>query len=275
MPRQFNLSGSEKAQIERFDSHYEVGQSPVMIAVERCVCGCNYGADSWTTQTEADQMIARLALHEGTRLLDLGAGSGWPGLYLARTSHCDVMLADVSPNGLRIAAERAESDGIAQNVRTAVADAADLPFKDGSFDAITHSDLLCCLEQKRSVLSECRRVIRPRGRMLFTVISVRPGLSSQDTGRAVANGPTFIETDTDYPELLAETGWIVSGREDISGEFAATCRRQLQADDTHREELAALLGETEFTDRVAGWPPKISAIDGNLIRRELFFATPG
>ena len=74
----------------------------------------------------------------------------------------------------------------------AVADAAGLPFRAASFDALSHSDVLCCLREKRAVLQACRRVIRGAGRMVFSVISVAPGLLSGDYARAVANGPEFI-----------------------------------------------------------------------------------
>ena len=159
MHRRTTCSPEEWAQRERFESLYVRAQSPVMLTIERNVCGCDYGGNSWTTQAEAEQMVARLALHPGVRLLDLGAGSGWPGLYMGKASGCDVVLVDLSLAGIRIAAKRADNDGILGSIWAAVADAAALPFPAGSFEAISHSDLLCCLKQKRSVLAACRRAI--------------------------------------------------------------------------------------------------------------------
>jgi SAM-dependent methyltransferase len=275
MHRWMKCSPEELAQRERFESFYVKAQSPVMLTIERNVCGCDYGGNSWTTQAEAEQMVAHLALRPGARLLELGAGSGWPGLYMGKASGCDVVLVDLSPAGIRIAAKRADNDGIPGNVWSAVGDAAALPFSDGSFDTISHSDLLCCLRQKRSVLAACRRVIRRQGRMVFTVISVAPGLPAEQYRRAVANGPDFIETDTDYPTLLAETGWIIAGHEDITGAYAASCRQQLHADEIQKDGLVALIGASEFAERQDGWRSKIPAICDNLLRRELFVAAPG
>jgi len=274
MDGRIELSGKERAERERFDGLYLRGQSPVSLSVERSVCGCDYGGTSWTTRAEADGMAARLALGPGVRLLDLGAGSGWPALYMGKTRGCDVALVDLPFEGLRIAAARAERDGIADRVRVALADAAALPFPDRSFDAVTHSDLLCCLEQKRSVLAACRRAIRRDGRMLFTVISVAPGLTGERYREAAANGPEFIETDTDYPTLLARTGWTVMAREDITDAYAASCRRQIEADEVHEEGLLALIGASELAERMAGWHAKLAAIGDKLLRRELFEAAP-
>ncbi len=275
MHRWMTCSPEELAQRERFESLYARAQSPVMLTIERSVCGCDYGGNSWTTQAEAERMAARLALHPGVRLLDLGAGSGWPGLYMGKASGCDVILVDLSVAGIRIAAKRAGNDGMPGSVWAAVADAAALPFPDGSFDAISHSDLLCCLRQKRSVLAACRRVIRRQGRMAFTVISVAPGLSAGQYRRAVANGPDFIETGTDYATLLAQTGWMVTGREDITAAYAASCRHQLHADEAQKDGLVALIGASAFAERVDGWRSKLPAICDNLLRREFFAAAPG
>jgi len=274
MRSRLTCSPEERAQKERLEAVYRRSQSPVMLAIERDVCGCDYGGNSWTTLAQAQQMAAHLGLRPGLRLLDLGAGSGWPGLYLGKTSGCDVMLVDLPLSGLRIAADRARKDAIPGEVWAAVADAAALPFPEGCFDAISHSDLLCCLRQKRSVLVTCRRAIRDPGRMAFTVISVAPGLSAEQYRRAVANGPEFIETETDYPTLLAETGWALAAREDITTAYVASCRRQLIADEARKDGLVALIGAEEFAERLAEWRAKLAAFGDNLLQRELFVARP-
>lgn len=267
-------SPQEQAQRKRFESVYTRSQNPVMLRIERSVCGCDYGGNSWTTRIEADRFVARLGLRPGMRLLDLGAGSGWPGLYMAKTSGCDLVLVDLPLSGLRIARARAGKDGIAGDALAVVGDAAALPLSDKSFDAISHSDLLCCLRQKRSVLTACRRVIRSNGLMVFTVISVAPGLTAHEYDRAVANGPEFVETDTDYPRMLAETGWLLKGHEDLSDDYAASCRRQLDADMAHADDLRALIGPAEFSERVDGWRSKLAALGDSLLRRECFTAIP-
>jgi len=267
-------SREEQAQTERFDELYVKAQSPVMLSIERSVCGCDYGGTSWTTRAEAQQIAALSGLQPGLRLLDVGAGSGWPGLYLAKTSGCDVVLVDLPLAGLRIAAERAGKDRIRGSCWAVVADAAILPFPNGSFDAVSHSDLLCCLKQKHAVLEVCRGVIRNDGRMVFTVISIAPGLSPAKYRRAVANGPEFIESEADYPTLLGQTGWAVVDRQDITPDYAASCRRQLQADMERKDALQALIGASEFAERQAGWRSKLAAIGAGVLRRELFVAAP-
>src|SRR4029453_8458923 len=126
----------------RFGKSAELSRSPAMRDLERTVCGCDYGSTSGTTRREAEQFAQLLDLRPGVKLLDAGAGSGWPGLYLAQLTGCDVILVDIPLAALRIARERAVADGLGRRCDAVVADAVALPFKEGSFDALTHFDLL-------------------------------------------------------------------------------------------------------------------------------------
>ena len=264
----------EETETKLFEGEYLRAQSPVLLAIERGVCGCDYGSTSWTTVDEARRIIPLLGLRPGQRLLDIGAGSGWPGLYLAGQSGCDIALVDLPLAGLVIAAERAASDRLAGACHVAVSDAAALPFRDGCFDAISHSDVLCCLKKKRVVLENCRRAIRDGGRMAFTVIYVAPNLSRGDHERAVEFGPTFVESETDYPTLLGQTGWTILERQDVTQDFAASIRRQIRCDEERGSALEELLGVPEFAERLARRRSKLTVIEQGLQPRELFVAAP-
>jgi ubiquinone/menaquinone biosynthesis C-methylase UbiE len=45
--------------------------------------------------------------------------------------------------------------------------AEDLPFRDGSFDAVVSTLVLCSVPNQEKALAEVRRVLRPGGRLLF------------------------------------------------------------------------------------------------------------
>jgi ubiquinone/menaquinone biosynthesis C-methylase UbiE len=258
---------------EHFAERYRLGQAPIMLEVERAFCGCDYGGTSWTTRAEADRLGPLLELGPGRRLLDVGAGSGWPGLYLGRVTGCDVTLVDVPLQGIRTAAKRAAAEELAGACWVAVADGSQLPFEREGFDAVSHSDLLCCLEAKHSVLKECRRVARGGAKMAFTVISIASDLLSADYQRAVEFGPPFVESALEYPALLDRSGWRTTDYVDVTAEYAATVRRLLSAWEEREDRLADLLGAAEFSAMVTRRRGGLAAIEDGLLKRELFVTT--
>jgi len=265
-------SPEEAEVLARFGQQYRQGQTQVMRDIERAVCGCDYGSTSWTTQDEADRVAELLELGAGKRLLDLGAGAGWPGLYLARRTGCHVTLADIPIEGLRIAARRAAADQLSAKVWVLVSDGALLPFTNASFDAIGHSDVLCCLKEKVSVLIECRRIIKADGRMAFSVISIAPSLSPAEHRRDVAAGPPFKAVSTDYPGMLARTGWATLRKLDLTAAYAASVRQRLGEEEANREALIKSLDEIEFAETVLRRRRTSEAINDGLLRRELMVA---
>jgi phosphoethanolamine N-methyltransferase len=269
-----NRSPEELAQTARFEQSYSNLQSAVMLSIERQVCGCDYGGNSWTTRDEAQRIGAMLGLGPGVRLLDVGAGSGWPGLYLAEQSGCDLALIDLPLSGLKIAAERANRDQNSGKYLVACANATNMPFKEASFDAVSHSDLLCCLKQKRAVLESCKQMTRKGGRMVFTVISLAANLSREERRKTMEVAPEFVESDTDYLTLLAQTGWTVLDSQDLTLAHAASCRRLVKAEKEHEDDVVAIIGAPEYANRQARWASKIPALEDGLLRRELFVATP-
>jgi hypothetical protein len=110
--------------------------------------------------------------------------------------------------------------------------------------------------------------------MVFTVISVAPGLSRENQKRAVECRPEFIASKTDHPTLLARTGWTVLDCQDITMDYLASCRRNLQADEERNEALQTLIGTAAFAQRQLGWRSKIMALNDGLLRRELFVSAP-
>lgn len=128
---------------QRFRARYGEQRTAVVDLIERLVIGADWGATGYTTVAQADTLGDALGLAPGARLLDLGAGRGWPGLYLAVRNGCDVVLTDVPVEGLRHALARARSEGIGDRVATVVGSARALPFRRAMFDAVVHTDVLC------------------------------------------------------------------------------------------------------------------------------------
>ncbi len=246
------------------DAYYEHAQHPAMLKIERQVCGCDYGASSWTTRSEADRMAVLLELRPGSRLLDVGSGSGWPGLYLSRTTGCDLALVDLPVFGLKVAQTRRMKETSNSSDWLVLADAAALPFAHASFDAICHADLLCCLLCKKAVLRACQNVLRPGRPMVFSVISIPPRLSESDHRRALEAGPEFVASKSSYRSLLAQTGWTVEEQQDVTESFTQLTVDRLEAERAYHRELVLSAGPETVERRIKNLEERRDVLAGFL-----------
>ena len=112
------MTKAERQTAERFAERYRVAPAEVSRRVELAVIGGDWGANGYTTAAQADLLGHQLGSAPGVRLLDLGAGRGWPGLYLAASTGCQVVLSDVPIEGLQAAAARARQETLASHPAT-------------------------------------------------------------------------------------------------------------------------------------------------------------
>ena len=137
------VTGRDEAQaLALFQERYRNTPSLLARQIEQRVIGGDWGANGFTTMAQADTLARELHLSAADRLLDLGSGRGWPGLYLAARTGCAVVLTDLPLEGLRVAVNRAASEALARTGVVASA-ASGLPFRASSFDVIIHTDVLC------------------------------------------------------------------------------------------------------------------------------------
>src|SRR5580765_2186384 len=122
-----------------FRERYGRPASDATRELERLVIGGDFGANGYTTVKQAGLLAQRLDLRAGDRLLDVGSGRGWPGVYLAKVTGCSVVLTDIPEEGLATARRRAAVEGLAERSQAVVASARHMPFKAESFDAVVHT----------------------------------------------------------------------------------------------------------------------------------------
>src|SRR3954453_13740558 len=113
------------------------------VAAEREAMGSDYGANGYLNVAQADELLTHLALQPDDVLLDVGSGTGWPGIYLAHRAGCRLVVSDLTVSGMTQALHRAADDGMGARTSAVVASARHLPFRPDSFDAIVHADVLC------------------------------------------------------------------------------------------------------------------------------------
>ncbi len=115
-------------------------------------------------------VIARATLRPGDDVLDLGTGTGSVALKAAGAvgPSGSVLAVDLSPEMLRVAAERAAADGVT-NVTFREGAAQAIPAPDSSVDVLTLSLCLMFVPDRATAARECARVLRPGGRFVASV----------------------------------------------------------------------------------------------------------
>ena len=104
-------------------------------------------------------------VNRGDRVLDLGCGTGDLAADLARAG-AHVTAADVAQAALDRAARRHPELPL-----RLIAIDGPLPFEDGAFDIVWSSEVIEHVADTARWLSEARRVLAPRGRLLLTTPS--------------------------------------------------------------------------------------------------------
>lgn len=130
-------------EVERFRSRYAVSGDAALLAAELEALGTDYSANGYTTLTQADDIGDWLSLDEDDVLLDVGAGCGWPGLYLAKRHGCAVISLDPVSEGMPTLKHRALADGCGKQAWPVIGVAEAIPLRPRSIDAIVHADVLC------------------------------------------------------------------------------------------------------------------------------------
>jgi len=167
--------------VDLYDSAYGNYESDTYRQVRIETYGEDLGQTSWVTTEESKQIPQLLDLRFNSSVLEVECGSGGYALHLAEKVGCRLVGLDINAAGVRNASQLALAKGLASLVHFEQCDVSkNLPFNDKIFDAVFSSDVLCHLPGRPEVLVEIFRVLKPRGRMLFSDALVVGGLLSHE-----------------------------------------------------------------------------------------------
>lgn len=113
--------------------------------------------------TATDEMHALCHLDRAEEVLDVGCGIGVGSAYVAKKYGCRVTAVDVSDDMLKWAQQRAEREGVSDQITFRKADVCGLPFEDSRFDVVLVESVLAFVKDKHTAILELLRVTKPGG----------------------------------------------------------------------------------------------------------------
>lgn len=191
------------------------------------------GARDWAALQEPNFYLFYQAVHErlgiesGTRLLDVGCGTGGAALFAARRG-ARVAGLDASPGSIEVARERVPSGDFR------VGDMESLPWPDGAFEAVTAFNSVQFAGSPLAVLKEIRRVLVPGGRVGIVIWAPREQSDHPRVMDAVsalappqppnAPGPFALSEPGTLESLLAEASFreVDSAESTVAFEYSDT-----------------------------------------------------
>ena len=139
-----------------------VDYSPIKARQQGVWSSGDYAVVGTTLQIVGESLCEALDLRAGARVLDVAAGNGNATLAAARR-YCDVISTDYVPALLEGGRRRAEAEG--HTIRFETADAEELPYPDGSFDAVLSTFGVMFTPDQERAAAELARVCRSGGRI--------------------------------------------------------------------------------------------------------------
>lgn len=207
----------------------------------------HYDQDHFGGLDAVDVLAGKAGIGADTRVLDVCSGVGGPARYLAGRYGCRVTGLDVTASRHATAERLTRMVGLDHRVDFRCANALDMPFADASFDVVIGQEAWAHVPDKPRLIAECARVVKPGGRIAFTDIVRRAGLTADASAR-LRREMTFLtlETIDGYADLLVRSGCEIVGSEDLGALWAEILRERLAMYRSLEDTTVAKFGREHF-----------------------------
>jgi ubiquinone/menaquinone biosynthesis C-methylase UbiE len=112
-------------------------------------------------------LLAHTGFTPSDRVLDAGCGIGGSCRLLAETCGCRVTGIDLAQRFIDAANDLTRATGLNTRVDFHQGSVLNMPFEDGSFDAVISQHMLMNIQNKPGVAAEFSRVLKPGGQLIL------------------------------------------------------------------------------------------------------------
>ena len=194
-----------------------------------------------------DALARHAKINESTHVLDLCCGLGGPARYLAYHHGCRVTGVDMNTDRLAGAVRLTERTKLQDRVVFHHANALQTGLADETFDVIVSQEAFCHIPDKKTLIAECVRLLKPGGCIVYTDILARNSMTNEIRSR-LESEMAFSELSTleQYCHLLEEKGCQVVEVEDLSDDWAQILIDRLAMYRSLKEQTVSSFGLAHF-----------------------------
>ena len=214
----------------------------------------------------ARELISRLELAPGSRVLDVGCGLGGAGFLMAQEFELRVDGIDVSANMIQRARARLAELELGPGVSLTLGDCLDLKAHE-AYDAIYSRDVFLHINDKERLFRVLHRALKPGGTLLFTDYCCGNKPWQPDFEKYVTDRRYCLHTVPEYRAILEGAGFLVVAACDWTDRFIRCLREE-----TKRISTAGFDAETAG-ELERSWLGKIERANGGDHRWGMFTAT--
>ena len=184
-----------------------------------------------------DTLAQKAGLRKGMKVLDAGCGIGGPARYLAQKYECHVTGLNISEYQVNYAQEKTKAAGLDHRVGFKVGSFMEMPFDDNSFDLVWSQDAFAHGPDKKKIIEESYRVLKPGGILAFQDhLQVGPMTKNLEEYCLFAACPG-LGTLGGYEKLLQGAGFTVLWKEDLTDYYRADYLDRMKLAEEKTEEL--------------------------------------
>jgi SAM-dependent methyltransferase len=225
--------------------------SDVATELRREVFGQDIGQQGWRTAAEQAEIADFAGIGKTSHVLDVCCGSGGPSLALVQRTGCRLTGIDREEAGVAHAQAQASARGLSDRAAFSLADCAGaLPFEDNTFDVVLCVDAISHLPNRIATLREWTRLLRHKGRVVFTDVAVITGeIAKSELDLRTASG-FFLFVPPGFNEMAIEAaGLTVLRCHDCTAAMAEIGVRMCSARLRHAAALEQEEGADGFQQR--------------------------